>query len=249
MLAIELQRLVDGELSHGQRVELLRSLGDDAQQWRKLALALLEEQQWSRSIHPELLEQPKMEQSLGGEQTGTDLCLKTFSDPASVGSKPHGLSPLMDVRVVPPSGRMGSWNWMTALAASALLTAGLSGGVLIRSLQHSASQLPVADASPASPMRQQVVSAAPSPRASESMRMVFGGEDAPASEIPLLDAREVDPNLVFANDAYELARLKQQLHRQGHRLEVEPKLYTGRLNDGRQVVVPVHNVALKSVGL
>jgi hypothetical protein len=84
------------------------------------------------------------------------------------------------------------------------------------------------------------------------MKMVLAGLDPASSsgaEIPLMDAHEIDPNWVMAKDTYELAELKQQLKRRGYRLEIQPKLYSGRLNDGSHVIVPVHNVALKTVGL
>ena len=47
---LEIQRLVDGECSHQQRAERLRSIGDDAQGWRNLALRLLEDQSLRREL-------------------------------------------------------------------------------------------------------------------------------------------------------------------------------------------------------
>jgi hypothetical protein len=59
----------------------------------------------------------------------------------------------------------------------------------------------------------------------------------------------MDPNTLWTQDAQQLAALQQRLKREGYRMEWKPQFYSGRMNDGSQIVVPVHNVALKSVGL
>lgn len=74
-------------------------------------------------------------------------------------------------------------------------------------------------------------------------------DDQFAHEIPLLDAKEVDPKLVLANEALEFAKLNQQLKRKGYQLDVQPQYFSGKLDDGRKVLVPVHNVSLKPYGL
>ena len=76
-----------------------------------------------------------------------------------------------------------------------------------------------------------------------------GGSEGTPLEIPVVDASDIDTRTLWARDAQELSKLQLKLEREGYRMEWEPRLYSGRLNDGRQVVVPVHNVALKSVGL
>jgi hypothetical protein len=68
-------------------------------------------------------------------------------------------------------------------------------------------------------------------------------------EIPLMDARDIDPKLIFANNSFEIAKLNQQLKRKGYELDIKPTVYSGSLQDGRKFVVPVHDVSLKPHGL
>jgi hypothetical protein len=70
-----------------------------------------------------------------------------------------------------------------------------------------------------------------------------------AIEIPLVDAREIDPQLILANNALEIAKLNQQLKRRGYELEAKPTMYSGALEDGRRIMVPIHNVSLRPYGL
>ena len=70
-----------------------------------------------------------------------------------------------------------------------------------------------------------------------------------AIEIPLVDAREIDPQLIVANNALEIAKLNQQLKRRGYELEAKPTMYSGALEDGRRIMVPIHNVSLRPYGL
>lgn len=250
MSPLELQRILDGEIDHATRAQLLRSLGDDVQQWRALALAMIEEQQWAREIRKDPFG-PSTEANATVTISGLRPPHQTVSLASSPGPGPG------------PAGRFLA-HGITALAASALLCMGIAGGMWYRSQQTGARQdsnlIAGTDTAPmTSPsMRSSGLEGAVGLGGggmndnSAPMKMVLAGLDNDTNskaEIPLMDAEKVDPNWVMARDNYELAELRQQLRRRGYRLEVQPKLYSGRLNDGSHVVVPVHNVALKSVGL
>jgi hypothetical protein len=236
MSPLDLQRIVDGELDHAARADILRSLGEDVREWRALALALLEEQQWSQQLQRDsFLSDGEGEFQASGRAL-RDTPQTTISSPVSA---------------VNPMGRKASFGspWFTALAASVLLGLGLASGVVLRSFQEGnlESQVSLQGASPI----QNAVSRTDRDR-KLPMKMVLngtGGVKAPPLEIPVVDASEIDPKTLWARDAQELSTLQQRLKREGYRMEWEPRLYSGRLSDGRQVVVPVHNVALKSVGL
>lgn len=236
MSPLDLQRIVDNELDHAARADILRSLGEDVRQWRALALALLEEQQWSHH-----LQRDPLISDGGGELRASELALRVAPQ----------TTPSLPVSAAYPTGRKSSLGspWFTALAASVLLGLGLASGVVLRSFQEGSldSQVAVQGASTARN------AASPTDRDRKlPMKMVLsgtGGVKAPGLEIPVVDASEIDPKTLWARDAQELSTLQQRLKREGYRMEWEPRLYSGRLSDGRQVVVPVHNVALKSVGL
>lgn len=73
--------------------------------------------------------------------------------------------------------------------------------------------------------------------------------DSIAHDIPLVDSREIDPELIVTKEAYELARWKHDLKRRGYQIDVQPEWHTGSLGDGRTVVVPIQNVSLRPNGL
>jgi hypothetical protein len=242
MSPLDFQRLVDGELSHAQRAELLRCLGDDVQPWRSLAMALLEEQQWSREVCSS-----KTYARIAGDAVATvpiaDASVSTLSQ--GYGAGPESAFNRHSKR---------SWNWMSALAASALFALGLFGGTWMRS---SFSPLPngsvtgdtVADV-PSSPSRASRSTATDRSFASDNhLVMDMPGSGMQQNDIPLVDARDVDPQLIMAKEAYEMARWNQQLKKRGYQVDVQPEFYSGSLDDGRRVIVPVHNVSLKPYGL
>jgi len=266
MAPLELQRLIDGEMTHAQRADLLCRLGDDTTQWKSLAMSLLEEQQWSCEISRVVI---------------------PGSMPATV--QPHPESPTVMLAHPAPSlirdedtvnhgvgtstgmsaGTRRPWNWVSALAAGALFTVGLAGGSWMRSLQGGGegqggamTQDPliagntliagnsrggnneVARNSTESPSRYKSTWEAAAP-----MRMVVSGLDSKKSEIPLVNAKDIDPKLLMASEALEMAKLNKQLRRQGYEMDVKPQYYSGNLGDGRKVVLPIHNVSLKPYGL
>lgn len=242
MSPLDLQRIVDGELDHAARAAILQSLGEDARAWRSLALALLEEQQWSRELQRDPFP-AKVEDELKATEPAFRVAPQTLlSAPVSV---------------VTSSGRKGFFGspWFTALAASVLLCVGLASGMLLRSFREGNADTRIAsqrnDDKHLGSANQNA-----GPRSGQDwklpMKMVLtgtGGSEGTPLEIPVVDASEIDPRTLWDRDAQELAKLQQKMKREGYRMEWEPRLYSGRLNDGRQIVVPVHNVALKPVGL
>jgi hypothetical protein len=101
-----------------------------------------------------------------------------------------------------------------------------------------------------SPLQTELASSSGLSEESQSpMRMRMVGANQIPREIPLFDSKDIDPNLVLANEAIEFAKMNQQLKRKGYQLDVQPQYYSGNLGDGRKVIVPVHNVSLKPYGL
>lgn len=252
MTPIQLQNIVDGQCSHDERARLLQSLNDD--QWRTLALALLEEQQWSKEI------------ALFAQSTNQRDAIDSL-DKSSATSSGAIVEPNRH-----PTAVHGSWqNFFVALAAGLLLCVGFYGGSWLRSVQDGFST-PNGEAvavQPSNRMSGQSASGmlasgnsqAPIVMASEGnsmpvvdssrtpYRMVLTDSTNKEAEIPIYDWDDVDPDVLAARDAYEVARINQQLRRRGYEVEVQPEYYTGKLKDGRQIVVPVRNVGIRPYGL
>jgi len=218
----KLQMIVDGECSHEVRLDFLRELDAEPQGWRTLALAMLEEQQWMNQI------------SAASHSPLSPIASDCISAEAPLNNaeKPR----LKSVRPF-----VSSQVWFSALAAGLLMAIGFYGGSFLadRSSALSSSNAP------------SVVIANEPPREIDyrGMKMVVTGPNSEPSEIPIYDMEEVDPTVMWAKENYEIARMNEKLRKQGYELDIRPEYYTGTLNDGRKLIVPVKNVGLKPFGL
>jgi hypothetical protein len=233
MNSLDLQRIVDGELSHELRAELLRALGPDSSQWQELALLLLEDQELSKQI---LREPPIAPKHLIRVSLESDAPPSTRSKKSSLG---YRLLAVCAIFAVGLGSGLGSGFWFKAIAPQA-------------------SSTPQASSLTKSDMKSDM----PSTFSSDSnrahgasfdyvspWRVRVENDSDRAIEIPLVDAREIDPQLILANNALEIAKLNQQLKRRGYELEAKPTMYSGALEDGRRIMVPIHNVSLRPYGL
>jgi len=242
MTPLQRQRLIDGEMSHSERADLLNGLDKDPSQWKALAMGLLEELVWIQQF-PKSLEDK--------QETDTPLA-QTQISPVD---RSDNLLPQNKII----TGRWGAREF-GALATAAVLFLAFGWFVgRLASLSNSqttqepglytAAKPPVGQDSGSQGMLPQGWTANSRPEERDSQRKQLLVDDQFAHEIPLLDAREVDPKLVLANEALEFAKLNQQLKRKGYQLDVQPQYFSGKLDDGRKVLVPVHNVSLKPYGL
>ncbi len=225
MNPLDLQRIVDGELSHELRAELLRALGPDSSQWQELALLLLEDQELSKQI---LREPPIAPKHLIRASLESDAPPSTRARKSSLGYR------LLAVCAIFAVG-LGSGFWFKAIApqtASSSQAPSLTKSDAPSTFSSDSNRASGASFDYVSPWRVRVENASDR-----------------AIEIPLVDAREIDPQLILANNALEIAKLNQQLKRRGYELEAKPTMYSGALEDGRRIMVPIHNVSLRPYGL
>ena len=227
MNPLELQQLVDGQLSHAQRADLLRALDPRDPQWRTLAMLLLEEQEWSKQI-------------------GSDS--PVLAPKPADGSFATQIEPLK--RTLAPKVYSHSPWLRTVLACCALFAIGLYGGYLSRYRSTDRSIQPLNASN--SLTRNPVDTIAQNGNTFEYDSPLHLRLESPSEspiEIPLVDAREIDPKLIMANNNLEIAKLNQQFKRKGYEMNVKPTVYSGSLQDGRKFVIPVHDVSLKPFGL
>lgn len=226
MTPLQRQRLIDGEMSHSERADLLNGLDKDPSQWKALAIGLLEELVWIQQFPKSLENKQEKAPSLAP----TQIPLADRSEYL----QPHDKE---------TTGRWGARE-LGALATAAVLFLAFGWFVGRLALLNDSRYV----------QEHGLYSAAKPPVGQDSgnQAMLPQGmfvEDQFAHEIPLLDAKEVDPKLLLANEALEFAKLNQQLKRKGYQLDVQPQYFSGKLDDGRKVLVPVHNVSLKPYGL
>ena len=245
MNPLDLQRIVDGELSQELRAELLRSLGPDSSQWQELALLLLEDQELSKQIRSE----PPLEPiSLVRASLESDVLRTTHSKKSSLGYRLLAVCAIFSVG-------LGSGIWFKAIApesASTSQASSLTKSELPTAIPSDSNRDRTEDRAGGSAVAQ-LVDSIPSSGASfdyvSPWRVRVENASDRAIEIPLVDAREIDPQLILANNALEIAKLNQQLKRRGYELEAKPTMYSGALEDGRRIMVPIHNVSLRPYGL
>ena len=245
MNPLDLQRIVDGELSHELRSELLRSLEPDSLQWQELALLLLEDQELSKQIRSEPPIEPL---SLVRASLESDVLRTTRSKKSSLGYRLLAVCAIFSVG-------LGSGFWFKAIApesASTSQASSLTKSELPTSIPNDSNRNRIEDFAGDSTVAQ-LVDSIPSSGASfeyvSPWRVRVENASDRAIEIPLVDAREIDPHLILANNALEIAKLNQQLKRRGYELEAKPTMYSGALEDGRRIMVPIHNVSLRPYGL
>jgi len=241
----QIQLMVDGECTHEVRAAVLREIEFDPASWRAMSLALLEEQEWSRQISSLA---KRNSQSL----TPTTTIAESFQDLVSTES----VNPLLRVANLEQLGAAGevsgkrSAPWLSALAASFLLGVGIYGGSFLpgaNSLNSNDATEVVAGVLDGS---HRIADELPiEGRLDSNMGMLVSGPNREREEIPIYDLNAIDHDVFVAREMYEVAKINQRLRKEGFELDVRPEYYTGRLNDGRQLIVPVKHVGLKPYGL
>lgn len=228
---IRLQALVDGECSAAERRRLLIQMESQPEQWRALALALLEEQIFRSEI--------RSMRSLGSDET------RDKQQPVSLVST----SDIDELRVTRSRRRRLAGP---ILAACLMLSFGIAIGRFVARgdlgampWQSDASSVLV-DNQSAKP------SSALGGLSQEEYEKTLPVADLRGNsgsyEIPVYDVNHVDPALVYAKRAYEIEKAKEQLRRNGYDIDLQHNYLTGQLQDGRKVIVPIQEVGLRPYG-
>jgi hypothetical protein len=236
-----LQRLVDGALNEYERQEFLVGLEGQPELWREVALAFVEEQIWQREIaglqHGDEQRRPAEENiPAGGRRVSPGLPAASRRDAAA-----------------------GRRSWVTVLALSvslfAMLAAGFQlGGWRSRSQNVAApvvEQLGGDDSRTGTRSVDSPDSETPgsSWRGADNLasdyRIVWPHEEGQVVEMPLIEESQFDTNSWEHGDPMIVEELNKRLRRRGYRADWQTEYLTGRLDDGRQLVVPYRTVSLR----
>jgi len=246
----QIQAIVDGECSHEMRALLLRQMDSEPSTWRSLALSLLEEQEWARQVLAIANRKTTSYRDVGSTGDRESTPINSQVDFASS-------QPLVKLAERPvDSVTATSASWLSVLAASLLLGLGFYGG----------SYLPRFGGLDSNATDQETLAVSENPenkarldisaedisaedKSNTNMRMLVSGPNSEMAEIPIYDLNSMDHDVFVAKQAYEVARLNQRLRKEGFELDVRPEYYTGKLHDGRNLIVPVKQVGLKPYGL
>lgn len=231
--------LVDGELDEHRRGELLSRLDEQPDGWRRCALAFLEVQAWR--------------QGLAGLGRQTDV-----QPPA------HDQRPAVEATAPAARQTLRHWSWpspgmLLAMAASFLIAfaAALAwrGGWPERDLAPAAGQLAGAIEQPSVEPRQDSSGLAQSdsgepaavdPYGVVTLLVEAGPEGRPSEvQLPVVVSSRLDPEW-FAERPFPLPEdVVRALREAGHEVRQERQLWPLRLDDGRQLIVPVDQVDVR----
>ena len=246
----QIQSIVDGECSHESRALLLKSMETQPSTWRSLALALLEEQQWSKEVS--LISKSKTTVQIFQNAPYHAI------DAVITRRNAARLQPLASLASSESLGRSNAGTrkrvvpWLSALAAGLLLGLGFYGGSILPSPNTITSDGEGTATSISKFKNDAVPLDQHSPHGytlDTEMKMLVSGPNKEKSEIPIYDLNAIDHDVFVARENYEVAKINQRLRKEGFELDVRPEYYTGKLNDGRQLIVPVKHVGLKPYGL
>lgn len=256
LLDRRLDLLVDGQLDETQRRDLLRSLEQQPDGWRRCALAFLEAQCWQEAL------------GRAGQNAPADdsVALRGTSLPGSE----HASGPLAAARAGRSRRSIMGWPAIVLAMAACFFAAlglgmglrqcwlALRGPVLLRGAvpqPESIAGLGAEQQGP-SPAGPAVQPAAPAPAqaAPGPMRWVTlympGGTDGEqiAVQLPTLEQDELDAGVWEGGFAQPPKELIEALRRLGIELRQRRELVPLRMPDGHQLVLPVEEVQFHYVG-
>ena len=226
--------LVDGELSEAQRRELLVGLDNEPGGWRRCALAFLESQSWKRA-------------------------LRGFADDQATGKSRRLLeSEEIPARPSPDRARFARSKWSSRLGTAAAMAASFLAvfwmGSLVRNAYLDRAGAPAGAIGQLAKSGDAAGTVAQGPAAPHPWQMVTvsmpgdsKGERSLLS-VPAVERDNVDSQWVRSAPSAIPDDVMQALRRTGHQVEQHRELVPVRLNDGRQLVVPVDQVEVHYVG-
>jgi hypothetical protein len=221
---IGLQRLVEGTLDESERRAFLVDVDRRPEWWREVALAFVEEQIWRQEI--------------AGMQPDSSAEHNCRTHPA------------------PAAARGRSWGGAIALALSlfAALAVGFQLGHVrapavteaARGVEQSEEnqhekETQGIDAAPESESRP----AAEAEYLASDFRLLLPHEGGQSVEMPVYDESQVDVASWANAEPVLIETLNRRLSRRGYHADWQTEYLTGRLEDGRQLVVPMRTVSLR----
>lgn len=222
---IQLDRLVDGELTAEEYDRLIASLDEEPNGWRRCATAFLEAQAWGQEFS----------------------AVRRHAEQPYVGLEVHdSVAPALY------SGNVFRWANRLAIAAS-LIAMFVLGGVYQNSPWSETAPRPVESRvtnkveAPKLDDGQQVEPIHPV----QNLRLVVTDENGIQHpvDVPLYNADEVGPQMLTSDRSAVPQSLLESFRRRGYDVRRYEQLVPINLQDGRQAVVPVDGYRLVPVGL
>jgi len=254
MEPLEIQRLVDGELPPSERSLLLKRIDLAPENWRKVALALLEEQVFSKEIRHANLPQRLLETS----SLTPVKCLDAN-----------------DQNSLLPSFRNSGWKRFVlpaTLAASVLLAIGITVVQPLltdsRDEARSGNSLAQSKGSPlntdstdlnsigvdndwGSPVGELRLASDDASFQPGKNSLIVEGQAIPRetnNRIPVYEVRADQAQQWMDDEARRMDSWREQLRQRGYELDSKPNRIEKTLPDGRALIVPVNQWNVRPIG-
>ena len=238
-----LDRLVDGELPEGQRRELLTSLDQQPDGWRRCALAFLEAQSWGEAL---------------GEVVRADRGLSPFAESAekkgtvplatATTSLASAAPQVVAAQRTPASGN--SWKSLLAMAASFLVTFALGMGLqrMWNSPPNTTSPGTAVAPSPGDVAKSPIPEATPASNEQVQVSVNDPNGQSHLFNLPLVNVSQAPQELFQQHATVVPDNVRQALEQSGRQVRQQRQFCPVTLPDGRQVIVPIDQVEVVPVG-
>jgi hypothetical protein len=223
---MQLDRLVDGELSEADRRTMLLNLEREPEGWRRCALAFLEAQCWTQELGLMARSPERMERE--PEKAVSPVCL------ASRIGRPAAWR-----RHVATALTMGAC-FLIALALGVGIRGNLSGG--LHDHDSAAVRTVKDEDSPSGSATQ-----------ADKWELVTLSTDSPNGQtetvsIPAVHRDAIDQNMLEQVPDGIPPAVRQALVQAGHQIEEHREVVPVQMDDGHRLMVPVNNVQIHYVG-
>ncbi len=221
MTELELQRIVDGELTSADRAKLLGQLDERSPLWRTLALSLLADQDLRRCFQ---LSEP-------------NTLLLTTENQSPARSARQAYWPFVLAASVLIAIVGGVWwrsGFEPATGLQPVATAAIDNRPTPKSIEKS-----IAD--PADFSQSQLVNWRPTGK----MMLSAPGKSKSSVELPVYEVQQISPQAIVNQQVAKLETLTEQFQKQGWRTGLNTRVYEGRLEDGRKLFIPVNVMHLE----
>ncbi len=259
--AIQLDRLVDGELSESERREILTALEREECSvtcgWRRLALAFVEDQSLRQDLRRLTAEVPSRFSDLPREESRASLASSSAIKPNTIDNRL--LTSKISANIKKRNSAAAAWQCATLVACCliAFNFGRLSGLPPVEIAISEPRVEPVTRPDMESPARQEneeslvAVNANSPVEKWASLRLVLEdveGTPTQSIDIPMVSDIGIDPIAFFDAPPSVPLAVRQALLRQGRVVQEQRQLLEIELSDGRRGVLPVSDVSVVDAG-
>ncbi len=246
MNPLELQKLVDGELSPQERAQLLRAFdhSSNPEVWRSVALAFIEDQVFRDCI-----------------QTESSLVMEcvppreSSQEPTEEGALQVNLNKTNELTKASNRNQQAKrWLGWMALAACTMIAGWIGGSWSTNRSKLSPSSNLAATQNPQREVQspEEVTLFRPVGNLAIVAEDTDGTSDGPQStkptlELPVYEVRNDQAEQLLAAQAQSLARIKEEYKRRGYDFNAQTQFIESKLPDGRSLLVPAHQFQIRNV--